>query len=109
MDEQNTSKTVVQEQEPTRGSDLRENAIEWYTGEHRVTVSLSQERLKNYLKQCASDHPEEVEIVKENDNGVLYAHIPLNYVRLKRPRELTEEQRTAAIERLQKAREAKRT
>ncbi len=90
-----------------RGSDRRENAIEWYTRDDRVTVTLTQQRFKSKVKDYATKYPEEVKIIAENDDGSLYAHIPLRYLKISRPREISEEQRAAAAERLAKYREQK--
>ena len=85
-----------------RGTDQRENAIEWYTGDNRITATVSQMRLKNKIKKYATNYPEEVEIVAENPDGTLLAHMPLKYLHIVRPRLLTEEDRKAASERLKK-------
>ena len=81
-------------------ADLRENAIEWINGQERVTVTLSQGRYISKVKRLAEKFPEEVEIVKENEDGTLLAHIPLNYIKINRAsRNLTEEEREDPCER----------
>ena len=81
-------------------SELRENAIEWINGQDKVTVTLSQERYISKVKRLADKFPEEVEIVKENKDGTLLAHIPLNYIKINRAsRDLTEEEREELAER----------
>ena len=81
-------------------ADLRENAIEWINGQERVTVTLSQGRYISKVKRLAEKFPEEVDIVKENEDGTLLAHIPLNYIKINRAsRDLTEEEREELAER----------
>jgi hypothetical protein len=81
-------------------SELRENAIEWINGQDKVTVTLSQGRYISKVKRLADKFPEEVEIVKENEDGTLLAHIPLNYIKINRAsRDLTEEEREELAER----------
>ena len=81
-------------------ADLRENAIEWINGQELVTVTLSQGRYISKLKRLAEKFPEEVEIVKINEDGTVLAHIPLSYIKINRAsRNLTEEEREELSER----------
>lgn len=81
-------------------ADERENAIEWINGQSRVTVTLSQGRYISKIKKLAEKFPEEVEIIKENADGTILAHIPLNYIKINRAsRDLTEEERGELAER----------
>ena len=81
-------------------ADERENAIEWINGQNRVTVTLSQGRYISKVKKLAMKFPDEVQIVKENEDGTILAHIPLNYIKINRAsRDLTEEEREELAER----------
>ena len=65
-------------------------------------------KLVNQLRKYAKDYPDQVQIIKENEDGYVYAHVPYDWFKNIRPpvkRNLTEEQREAARERLKKARE----
>ena len=86
--------------EDIRSTDCRENAIEWYNGQDTITITLSQKKFINKVLKLAEDFPNEVKIDKINEDGTLLAHIPLKYLRISRPRELSEEERKAAAERL---------
>jgi hypothetical protein len=77
---------------------MRENCIEWLNGQDRVTVTLSQGRFINKVKKLAEKH-KEVEIVKENEDGTLLAKLPLKFIKISAPRQITEEQREQARER----------
>ena len=77
---------------------MRENCIEWLNGQDRVTVTLSQGKYINKVKKLAEKH-EGVEIVKENTDGTLLAHLPLKFVKISAPKQMTEEQKERARER----------
>lgn len=63
-------------------AEIKENVIEWITGDKRVTVSLTQKRFINRVKMLAEKHPELVDIVAENRDGSLCAHLPLKALHL---------------------------
>lgn len=84
--------------------DLKENAIEFYKGDKRATVSFSQGKYISRIKKLKERYPDEVEIVAENPDGSLYAHIPTKWIRINPPRELSDEQKETLIEQLAKSR-----
>ncbi len=82
-----------------------ENAIEWFTGSDRATVTLSSRRYISRIKKLAAAHPEAVEIIREpeSNSGYLYARVPASWIRIQAPvsREYTDEEIAEARERLQ--------
>ena len=91
------------------GSD--DNCIEWFTGAKKVGVTFSQRKWITKLKKYAKDYPDDVNVLAENEDGSIYAHVPLSWVKLSPPkkgREFTEEERAQAAERLRIAREKKK-
>lgn len=80
-----------------------ENVIESYGDDSLIidfqnnvkmcTVSLCRKKWINYLEECAKKYPEEVQIRYRNTNGSIVAYMPISYLRIRRPREITEEQR----------------
>ncbi len=82
---------------------MKENNIEWLTGQQTVTVTFTQARFINKVKKLAESNPE-VQILAENSDGSICAHIPLKFIKLSAPRQMTEEQREQARERLKNAR-----
>ena len=89
---------------------MRENAIEWVTGEKTMTVTFSQQREITRVRKLKEKYPDEVEIVAEpeTNGGYIVAHMPVSYHSLaNRKKSLTDEQKQAASERLAKAREQK--
>lgn len=71
-------------------ADFMENTIEWLTNFDRVTVTFTQKKYINKIKKLAAEHPE-VEIVAENKDGSLCAHLPLKFIRISAPRKVSEE------------------
>lgn len=83
-----------------------ESAIEWLRGDKMVTATFpSGTRECNRVKKYAEEYPDEVAIAAENPDGSIVARFPKKYLRITRPavRELTEEERAAAAERLARA------
>ena len=63
-------------------SEFQENNIEWLTGQDKATVSFSQKKYVNRIKRMAEKYPSCVEIIAENDDGSIYATIPLKSLHL---------------------------
>lgn len=82
----------------------RENAIEFITGDKTATVSLSSKKHVNRILRLVDKYPNEVEILAQNADGTLCAKVPVKWIKFNPPvnREITEEQRQAARERLLK-------
>ena len=92
-------------------SDFQENVIQWYTGYKTATSSFTQKKYINRVRKLAEEYPKEVRIVAENSDGSICARFPLSWVKIsppRKPREMTEEQRAAAVERLKLARQKKK-
>ena len=80
-----------------------ENVIEFIKDEARATVTFSQGRYKNRVKQLAKIHPEECEIVAENKDGSICTHIPVKWIRINPGSEISEEHKEKLRENLRKA------
>ena len=78
---------------------MKENNIEWLNGQNTVTVTLSQGKFINKVKKLAENH-KDVEIVAENSDGSIFAHLPLKFIKISAPRQMTEEQKEQARKRL---------
>lgn len=110
LEEEEIEEDEEEVKEYVRNGDYRENSIEWYTGMDRISVSLSEKKFVNRVLKLAEEHPDEVEIAYINENGSIFAHLPLSYLRKFAPpktRQLSEEQKAKNIERLKKYREEK--
>lgn len=75
-----------------------ENAIEFTKDSERATVTFSQGRYKGRIRKLAKSHPEECQIIAENQDGSLCAHIPVGWVRISPPKAVSESQREAGRE-----------
>lgn len=82
----------------------KENVIEFETGCKTATLSLTSRKHITKVKRAAEKHPEEVWI-HENPDGSICAHVPISYIKISPPRQISEEQKLAAADRLRKLRE----
>lgn len=79
-------------------ADYRENVIEFYTDEKRATVTFSQGRYVSRIRKYAEEKPEECQIVAENADGTIVAHIPTKWVKVSPPKHVSEEQKRKFVE-----------
>lgn len=77
-----------------------ENVIEWGKDREQATLSLSQRRTISKVKRLATQYPDQCQIMAENKDGSIYAHIPVSWMRINPPRKLSDEQRQQISERL---------
>ena len=81
-------------------SDNQENGIEFLRDGRTATVQFSQGRFKTRIKKLAQSHPEECQILAEDVDGVLLAHVPVSWVKISPPALKSEYQRKLSRERL---------
>lgn len=81
---------------------FNDNVIEFLKDSGRATVTFSQGRYKGRIRKLAKQRPGECQIVDENKDGSLCAHIPVSWIRINPPVAITEEQREMARERMYK-------
>jgi hypothetical protein len=80
-----------------------------------ASVTVFQVKHMNQIKKLAEKYPDEVKIVKtakEND-GMMVAHLPKKFCKIsfgeeRAKKEMTEEQKAAAAERMKKMQEARK-
>ncbi len=77
-----------------------ENVIEFIKDSERATVTFCQGRYKSRIKKLAAERPEECEIVAENQDGSLCAHVPTTWIRISPPAARTETQRQLSREKM---------
>lgn len=78
--------------------------IEWLNNEKRVTITLSQGRYISKVKKLAEKYPNEVIITAQNKDGSIVAHVPTRYIKIGRPKEMSDEQKHKSAERLKRMR-----
>lgn len=76
---------------------MNEFAIEWIRGDKEAYITMpSSTKLKSTLKKLAENYPDEVHIIKENEDGSILAKLPVKYISIRHPRRVSDEQREAA-------------
>lgn len=79
---------------------MNEFAIEWIKGRNYAGVTApSGTALKSKLLRLTEKNPDDVQIVAENEDGSIFAHVPVRYIKISPPRKVSEEQKEAASER----------
>lgn len=59
-----------------------ENGIDFFKDSQTATVQFSQKRFVNRVKSLAASHPEECQIVAENMDGSILAHVPVKWIKI---------------------------
>lgn len=71
--------------------DLRENVIEFIRDDKTATVTFCQGRYISRIRDLAERKPDKCQIVTENKDGSIVAHIPTTWIRINPDLELSEE------------------
>lgn len=85
-------------------SDNNENVIEFLKNQQTATVCFSQQRFVNRIIELAKNYPQVCVIKDINNDGSIVAHIPVEWVKIRSPRQMTEEQRIELAERFNRGR-----
>ena len=84
----------------------KENVIEWIKNADIATVTFTQGRYITKIKELERKYPDRVQIVKVNNDGTVVAHIPVSAIKINIiERNLSEEQKQMAADRLSRGRE----
>lgn len=79
---------------------MNEFVIEWVKGRDYAGVTVpSRTALKSKLLNLSEKNPDDVKIIAINEDGSVYAHIPINYVKISPPRKVSDEQKKIASKR----------
>lgn len=75
-----------------------ENAIEFLTSEETATVTFSRQKYITMVKKLKERYPDKVEILADgqSNSGYLYARIPVEWVKIRPNKEVSEAQRERA-------------
>nr|DAG47937.1 MAG TPA: hypothetical protein [Caudoviricetes sp.] len=90
---------------------MAEVSVEFIKGEKYLTWYSDDFAIIRHIKKLQNEHPDDVVVVAEDESSIV-VHVPVNWFREPKPkakREMTEEQRLAAAERLAKGRSLKHT
>ena len=88
-----------------------DNCMEWITGQKRGAVTFSQRKWVAKLLQYAEKYPDDIEIVAQNSDGSVFAHVPISWFKFSPPRkgrEMSEEEKLEAARRMKEARAKKK-
>lgn len=84
---------------------VNEFCVEWTRSSKTATVTApNNTSIKNKIVKLAQEKPEEVQIIAENKDGSILAHVPTKYVKISPPRQISEEERERLRIQLEKAR-----
>ena len=88
-------------------AEINETVYDHIKGRDTVTVTAGEQWSVNMVRRLKAQRPDEVEIVAENKDGSVLAHIPLSWMRIvpKRTRDMTDEKRQELSEWMKKVRE----
>lgn len=79
---------------------MNEFSIEWIKGaEYAGVTAPSGTALKSKLLRLAKEKPDEVKVIAINQDGSVFAHVPVTYIKVSPPRQVSDEQKEAASER----------
>lgn len=79
---------------------MNEFVIEWIKGGDYAGITVpTGTALKSKLIKFEKEHPNDVKVIAKNEDGSIFAHIPINYVKISPPRKVSEEQKEAASKR----------
>ena len=89
-------------------ADLRETSVDFLNVDKHATFCSSETKWINKILKLHEAHPDEVEIAyaPEDNDGMLVAHVPKNWIKISPPRKVnyTDEQRAAIAKRMSEAR-----
>ena len=92
--------------------DIKEMNVNWLDVDDMVSVTAYQKKMINQLMKLAEVHPDEVRVVAVNKDGTTVVHLPKKYVHVSfyesSKREMSEEKKAAAADRLKKMWEKKK-
>ena len=68
-----------------------ENVIEWLRDSKTAMITLTQGRYISKIKKYAESKPDECKILVENSDGSICARIPISWVKISPPKQMSEE------------------
>ena len=89
----------------------KEGCVNWLSEDDLVSVTVFEKKFNNQIEKLVDAHPDEVRIVAVNEDGTMVAHLLKKYVHVnfseRAKREMTEDQKAAAAERMRAMRQKK--
>lgn len=72
---------------------VTENVIEWIRGQQTAILTLARGSLVTRVKKLAEQRSEECQIIAQNEDGSILAHVPVKWLRIKPTLTLSEEEK----------------
>lgn len=72
---------------------VTENVIEWIRGQQIAILTLARGSLVTRVKKLAEQRSEECQIIAQNEDGSILAHVPVKWLRIKPTLTLSEEEK----------------
>ena len=84
----------------------RETVLEHEQGRNYFAVSTGEISFRNRLTKLAEKYPHDCVVIAHNDDGSVYYHVPVSWVKIAPPRSvtMTDEQKRAAADRMRNIR-----
>lgn len=95
-------------------SEILETNVNYVDSDDMASVTVFETKHKKQIRTLAEKYPDEIRIIDNGDkrNSMLVAHLPRKYCHIsfggRVKREMTDEQKAAASERMKKAQEVRR-
>lgn len=82
-------------------ADEMDNSIEFFRGAETALVTFSQGRFINQIKELEERFPEDVQVLRvaEENCGYLLAKVPVRYIKIRSPMQMSQERRDELAER----------
>ena len=64
-----------------------ENVNEFLRDEETASVTFSQRRFITRIRKLAEKYPDQARILAENEDGSVFAHVPVRWIRISPPKE----------------------
>lgn len=88
---------------------MKETVYEHVDGNDTFTVTAAERWSVGMIRRLKDKYPDQVEIIKENEDGSIFAHVPSSWMRIKPKRhvDISDERREELREQLKAARETR--
>lgn len=91
------------------GNCMNENVIEYFKGGKFATITAANStKLNNRIRKYAESHPDECQIISDNADGSLLAHVPVSWIKVSPKRVVSEEAKERGRQVLNSYRESQR-
>ena len=62
--------------------DIKENVIEWITGDDHISCTFTQKKYINKVRKLRDKHMDLVPVFIENKDGSIFCHLPIKALKL---------------------------